>query len=113
MKEQQEKKQKLNTLADEGGWESMIKQQHEEQYLALQKNLNLIVNNHDEEMAYNDNDINSEKLSKDNELNSKGKDDSVGTIDNSTINTKETNEYFKNSIEGQLYTMQVSIKLTK
>ena len=90
----------------------MMEQQHEEQYLVLQKNLNSIVNDQDKEMAYNDDDMNSEKLSKDNELNSKGKDDSVGRIDNSTINTKETNEYFKNSIEGQLYTMQVSIKLT-
>ena len=90
----------------------MIEQQHDEQYLALQKNLNSIVNDQDEDMVYNDNNMNSEKTSKDNELNSKGKDYSVGIIDDSTINTKETDECFKNSMDGQLYTVQVSIKLT-
>ena len=101
MKVPQEKKQKLDAPLDDA-WETMTDKQHDEQLKSIQQNIDSIINNQDEEMK----DDNSSEQSK-------KTDASVGTIDDGSIQTTTTINQNINVGEGQLHTVQASIKLPK
>ena len=97
-----EKKQKLE-VTDNQTWEEIDKDYHDEPLSSIQNNLKSILKEPNEDTEYSK--INSY-------LNNRN-DESIGTIDDEIIKTIATwNNEFNNSI-GQIYTVQVSIKILK
>ena len=100
--ESKEKKQKIEEINDKT-WEEMDEDHHNKQYDLIQNNLISIIDESNKEKDYS---IVNSYLNKPN-------DESIGTVDNETIKITSTWNNESNEGKGRMYTVQVSVKLSK